>query len=127
MTVTVTIIEPNLGKSLVRDTNANNVLTGIASPSTGSVYMVNVINPNATAVYFKLADANSGSVGTIAGDLVLKVSGSAGGGVANQANFVFPEGVRFFTGFSHWCVTAAAEAAAVAPASPITASYVIGA
>ena len=100
MTVTVTIIEPNLGKSLVRDTNANNVLTGIASPSTGSVYMVNVINPNATAVYFKLADANSGSVGTIAGDLVLKVSG---------------------------CVTAAAEAAAVAPASPITASYVIGA
>tara|TARA_S200002703_G_scaffold20532_1_gene16807 strand:- start:580 stop:963 length:384 start_codon:yes stop_codon:yes gene_type:complete len=127
MTVTVTTLEPNLGKSLVKDTNADNVLTTIASPTTGSIYMVNVENPNNTAVYFKLADASSGSVGTLPADLVLKASGSAGGGVPFQANFIFPEGVRFFTGFSHWCVTAAAEASAVAPASAVTASYVIGA
>lgn len=127
MAVTVTSIEPNLGKVLIKDTNPNNTLTSLNSPTTGSIYMVNIENPNSSAVYFKLADASSGSVGTLPADLVLKASGSAGGGVPYQANFVFPEGVRFFTGFSHWCVTAAAEASAVSPASAVTASYVVGA
>jgi len=127
MAVTVTSIEPNLGKVLIKDTNPNNSITSLNSPTTGSIYMVNIENPNSSAVYFKLADAAAGTVGTTAADLVLKASGSAGGGVPYQANFVFPEGVRFFTGFSHWCVTAAAEASAVSPASAVTASYVVGA
>ena len=119
MAVTVTSIEPNLGKVLIKDTNPNNSITSLNSPTTGSIYMVNIENPNSSAVYFKLADAAAGTVGTTAADLVLKASGSAGGGVPYQANFVFPEGVRFFTG--------AAESSAVSPASAVTASYVVGA
>lgn len=127
MAVTVTRNANNLGSDFVQDTDANNSLTTLSTPTTGSIYLVTVQNPNASPVYFKLADANSGTVGTLAANLVLQASASLGGGIPSTSNFVFPGGVPFTTGFSHWCVTAPAEAAAVSPASAVTASYVIGA
>ena len=127
MALTVTRNANNLGSDFVQDTDVNNTLATVPNPTTGSIYLVTVQNPNAADVYFKLADALAGTVGTLAADLVLQASASLGGGIPSTSNFVFPGGVEFSTGFSHWCVFGAAEANAVAPANAVTASYVIGA
>ena len=121
MAVSVTNQSNPLGSKLVQDTDCSSTAVDNATGGTGNLYAVEITNPNGSPVYFKLADSANATAGTTAADIVLECP-------ANQTrNIVFVGGIAFTVGFSHWCVTAAAEASAVAPASAVTASYVIGA
>jgi len=120
MAVTVTNQSNPLGSQLVQDTDAAGTAVDNASGGTGSLYAVEIINPNGAAVYFKLADAASATAGTTAADMVLMCPASS------TKNYVFLAGVAFSNGFSHWCVTSAAENNTTDPGSDVTVRYVIG-
>ncbi len=121
MAVTVTNQSNPLGSQLVQDTDAKGTAVDNASGGSGTLYAVEVVNPNGASVYFKLADATSATAGTTAADIVLECPASS------TKNYVFLAGVAFSSGFSHWCVTAAAESNTTNPGSDVTVRYVIGA
>lgn len=111
MAVTVTNQSNPLGSKLVQDTNCSNTAVDNATGGTGNLYAVEITNPNGSSVYFKLADSANATAGTTAADIVLECP-------ANQTrNVVFMAGIAFSVGFSHWCVTGAAEANVTAPTS----------
>jgi hypothetical protein len=118
MAITVTSFRNNLGSKIVKDTQATNVLAVNTTDAAGSLYTVQVVNPNTYPVHFKMANVLTGTVGTVAADVVLLCSGSA------TLDFVFPSAIVFDTGFSHWCVKGAAQSSSLVPASAVTASYV---
>jgi hypothetical protein len=118
MAVTVTNQSNPLGSKVVQDTAATNVAVDNATGASGTLYAVEITNPNGSAVYFKLADVTDATAGTTAADVVLVCP-------ANETkNYVFLGGIAFSNGFSHWCVTAAAEDNTGAPGSSVTARYV---
>ncbi len=119
MAVTVTNQSNPLGSKIVQDTGATNSAIDNASGASGTLYMVEIDNASySTAVYFKLANATSATAGTTAAALVLLCPAST------KRSYVFPEGIAFSSGFSHWCTTGAAEASTAAPADPPTVRYV---
>ena len=119
MAVTVTNQSNPIATKLVQDTAATNTAVDNASGAAGTLYMVEIDNSNyGTIVYFKLANATSATAGTTAALLVLLCPASA------KRSYVFPEGIAFSTGFSHWCTTESAESNTSAPATPPTVLYV---
>jgi len=58
------------------------------------------------------------TAGTTAADVVLMCAASS------TQNYVFPSGIAFSSGFSHWCVTGAAEANTTSPSNDVIARYV---
>jgi len=118
MAVTVTNQSNPLGSKVVQDTAATNVAVDNATGASGTLYAIEVTNPNGSAVYFKLADATSASAGTTAADMVFVCPANV------TKNIVFLGGIAFSNGFSHWCVTGAAESNTGAPGSSVTALYV---
>ena len=117
MTVSVTDTT-SLGAKLVQDTQANGTVAANTTGGSGTLYGVEIINPNASAVYFKLANALTATPGTTAADVVLFCPASS------TQNYSFVSGLAFSTGFSHWCVTAAAESNTTNPGSSVTVRYV---
>ena len=118
MAVTVTNQSNPLATKLVQDTAATNSAVDNATGAAGTLYMVEIDNSNyGTVVYFKLANATSATVGTTVASLVLMCGASV------KRSYVFPEGIGF-DGFSHWCVTAAAQNSTAAPSTPPTVRYV---
>ena len=119
MAVTVTNQSNPLGARLVQDTVATSVAVDNTTGTDGSLYAVEIVNSSATIVYFKLANTADATSGTTAADVVLMCA------AASTQNYVFPSGIVFSTGFSHWCTQGAAEGNAVAPAAPgVIARYV---
>jgi|TARA_R110000824_G_scaffold211098_1_gene397092 hypothetical protein len=122
MAVTVTNQSNPLGSKVVQDTDAGAVSVDNATGASGILYAVEITNPNGGgAVYFKLADATSATVGTDPADIVLVCPAS------QTRNYVFLAGIAFSNGFSHWCVTGAAESnttAAGSLGSDVTVRYV---
>ena len=119
MAVTVTNQSNPLASKLVQDTAATNSAVDNATGASGTLYMVEVDNSNyATAVYFKIANATSTTVGTTPAAMAFLCPASV------KRSYVFPEGIAFDTGFSHWCVTAAAQNSTAAPVTPPTVRYV---
>ena len=119
MAISVTNQANPLGSRLVQDTDADEVAADNTTGATGTLYFVEVDNSaNAGAVYFKLADTTNATAGTTAANLVFQVDGSS------TKQFIMPRGVSFGTGFSHWCVTAAAEASVAAPGAAVIVRYI---
>ena len=119
MAVTVTNQSNPLGSKVVQDTGATNVAVDNATGATGTLYAAEVDNTgNGSAVYFKLANSTNATAGTTAADIVLMCPAST------KMNYVFLGGVAFNVGFSHWCVTAAAESNTTAPGNAVTVRYV---
>jgi hypothetical protein len=119
MAVTVTNQSNPLASKLVQDTAATNSAVDNSTGTSGTLYMVEIDNTGLAAiVYFKLADASSATAGTTAATIVLKCPASV------KRSYVFPEGIAFSTGFSHWCVTGAAQTNTGAPSSTPTVRYV---
>tara|TARA_R110002060_G_scaffold8068_2_gene12127 strand:+ start:1224 stop:1595 length:372 start_codon:yes stop_codon:yes gene_type:complete len=119
MAVSVTNQSNPLGTQLVQDTIAGSTAVDNTTGTSGTLYAVEVDNSaNASAVYFKLADSTDATAGTTAADLVIMVPASS------RASTVYPTGIVFSNGFSHWCVTGAGEANVVAPALAVIARYV---
>ncbi len=122
MAVTVTNQSNPLGSKIVQDTGATNSAVDNTTGGSGTLYMVEIDNSSySTAVYFKLAntaDATAGGASGTAATLVLFCPASS------KRSYVFPEGIAFSAGFSHWCVTGAAEESTAAPSTPPTVRYV---
>ena len=119
MAVTVTNQSNPLGAKLVQDTAATNVAVDNATGDSGTIYMVEIDNSGySTAVYFKLANATSATAGTTAATMVFLCPASV------KRSYVFPEGIDFSAGFSHWCTTGAAESSVSVPGTPPTVRYV---
>ena len=120
MAVKVSLLIP-LGSKLVQDSSAINTAADNTTGGTGTLYMVEVDNTaNSIVVYFKLADSTDATAGTTAADIVLRVPAST------KMSFAFPTGIAFSSGFSHWCVTGAAESNTTSPGSAVVVSYVTG-
>ena len=119
MAVTVTNQHDPLAAKIVQDTGATNVAVDNSTGGSGTLYMVEIDNTGLAAiVYFKLANTANATAGTTAADLVLMCPASV------KRSYVFPEGIAFSSGFSHWCVTSAAESNTDAPGTPPTVRYV---
>ena len=119
MAVTVTNQSNPLASKLVQDTAATNTEVANSTGASGTLYMVEIDNSSyGTIVYFKLANATSATVGTTAAAMVLLCPASV------KRSYVFPEGIAFSSGFTHWCVTESAESNTSAPATPPTVLYV---
>ena len=118
MAVTVTNQSNPLGSKLVQDTDAKGTAVDNTTGGSGNLYAVEITNPNGAAVYLKLADATSATAGTTAADMVLMCPASS------TKNYVFLAGVAFSNGFSHWCVTSAAESNTTDPGSDVTIRYI---
>ena len=119
MAVTVTNQSNPLAAKIVQDTAATNAAVDNTTGGSGTLYMVEVDNTGLAAiVYFKLANTANATAGTTAADMVFMCPAST------KRSYVFPEGIAFSAGFSHWCVTAAAEANTTAPSTPPTVRYV---
>ena len=119
MAVTVVKTNQNIASStVVKDTNANGSMAANTTSEGGTLYSIEVINPNTDWVYFKLINATTGTVGTTAAELVYPATASA------TSSVVFPKGVYFNAGFTHWCVLGAAESSTSAPTSAVTITYV---
>ena len=119
MAVTVTNQSNPLGSKIVQDTSASNTAIDNTTGASGTLYMVEIDNSSySTAVYLKLADSTNATAGTTASTMVFFCPASV------KRSYVFPEGIAFSNGFSHWCTTAAAEASTAAPSTPPTVRYV---
>ena len=119
MAVTVTNQSNPLAAKLVQDTAASNNAVDNTTGAAGTLYMVEIDNTGyAAIVYFKLADATSATVGTTAASMVFKCAASV------KRSYVFPEGIAFAAGFSHWCVEGAAQTDTDGPDTPPTVRYV---
>tara|TARA_R100001594_G_C3987166_1_gene251535 strand:+ start:513 stop:896 length:384 start_codon:yes stop_codon:yes gene_type:complete len=99
MAVTTSTIADPLGTKLIIDANSDATSeSNVTSSAAGTVYAVEIDNPNTSAVYTKLVQSTNPTVGTTAPDLQFKVPASSkqtylvGGGFA-------------VTGLSFWTVT----------------------
>ncbi len=107
---TVTNQSTPLGSKIVQDLAVDEVAVSNTTGGAGTLYMVEIDNSAySTAVYFKLANTASATAGSTAATMVLHCPASS------KRSYVFPEGIAFSAGFSHWCVTGAAEANTSAP------------
>jgi len=119
MAVTVTNQSNPLASKLVQDTAATNSAADNTTGTSGTLYMVEIDNSGfGAAVYFKLADTDDATAGTTAATIVLFCPASV------KRSYVFPEGIAFGTGFSHWCTTGAAQGNTGAPSTTPTVRYV---
>jgi hypothetical protein len=122
MAVTVTNQSNPIGSRLVNDSDVTSTAADNTTGTTGTLYMVEVDNTaNSGIVYFKMADstdATGGGASGTAATLVLMVPGST------KMSYVFPTGIAFSAGFSHWCVTGAAESDDTSPGNDVIARYV---
>ena len=119
MAVTVTNQSNPLAAKLVQDTAATATAVDNTTGASGILYMVEIDNSSySTAVYFKMANAASATAGTTASEVTLLCPASV------KRSYVFPGGITFSAGFSHWCTAGAAESNTGAPATPPTVLYV---
>tara|TARA_R110002020_G_scaffold418073_1_gene627332 strand:+ start:330 stop:695 length:366 start_codon:yes stop_codon:yes gene_type:complete len=119
MAITVIKTNQNIASStIVKDTNANGTAADNTTSAAGSLYSIEVINPNTDWVYFKLADTADATAGTTDATLIYPATGAA------TSSVVFPQGIAFANGFSHWCVTAATGSSTTNPSSAVTVIYV---
>ena len=118
MAVTVTNQSNPLASKLVQDTDANATAVDNTTGANGTLYAVEIVNAAGTIVYLKLANSTNATAGTTAAHLVLMCAASS------TQSYVFPSGIAFSSGFSHWCVTEAAESNTNAPGASVTVRYV---
>lgn len=124
MSVTVTKQYNPLAARIVQDTSADVTAQDNTTAAPGTLYMVEIDNTAASGsevAYFKLADATSCTPGTTAATMVFYCPNGA------KRSYVFPEGIVFSLGFSHWCVTGAGESNITSPAGTVAVRYVTSA
>ena len=120
MAVTVTNQANPIANKLVNDTDTDGTAAANTTGAAGTLYYLEVDNTaNAgQIVYFKMVDATSATPGTTAPEYVFMLKGGA------RRSFVFPVGLVFSAGFTHWCVTTAGTAGTTDPTSNVVARYV---
>ena len=120
MAVVVTDQPSTFGNKLVLDTAPTNTAAANTTSAAGVLHMVEIDNSNYdTAVYLKIADATSATAGTTAATLVFYCPANT------KQSYISAKGITFGAGFSHWCVTGAAQANTDAPLISPTIRYVV--
>ena len=107
MAVTVSTQTSPIGSKLVNDSSATAAASNHTTGGPGTLFMVeidNTVHASSTDVFLKIVDANSCDPGTTAPTMVLVCPGNS------KRSYVFPEGIVFDVGFSHWLTTGAAQA-----------------
>ena len=112
MAVTVSTQTAPIGSKLVNDSAATATASNNTTNGAGTLFMVEIDNTHAssTDVFLKIVDANSCDPGTTAPTMVLVCP------AVSKRSYVFPEGIVFDVGFSHWLTTGAAQSDSTAPA-----------
>ena len=112
MAVTVSTQTAPIGSKLVYDDGATPAASNNTTNGAGILYMVeidNTVHASSTDVFLKIVDAGSCTPGTTAATMVLLCPGNS------KRSYVFPEGIVFDVGFSHWLTTAAAQDSVAPP------------
>tara|TARA_R110000765_G_scaffold47073_9_gene96900 strand:+ start:261 stop:632 length:372 start_codon:yes stop_codon:yes gene_type:complete len=120
MAVTVTNQANPIANKLVQDTDADEVGAFNTTGAAGTLYYLEVDNTanSGQTVYLKMSEDVTGiTVGTTAPHYAFMLKGGA------RRSFVFPVGLVFSAGFSHWCVTGAGTAGTTAPTNPVVVRY----
>ena len=117
MAVTLTKQSSPLSVNLIRDSSCGAVQENVTGTN-GVLYSIEIKNDGSEDVYFKLADAASATLGTTAATIVIYVPAT------KSRSVVFPKGITFSTGFTHWCTTAAAESSTALASSKPDVYYV---
>lgn len=112
MALSVTPQSSPLASKLVEETAAGPTPKNNVTGGPGSLYMVDVDNPNVAAVYLKVFDNAAPTVGTTPADLVVRVA------AGSRRTMALPLGFAF-TALSFAVVTGAAEANVGAPVSNV--------
>lgn len=113
MTISVSTQASPVGSKLVIDTSANATARNAVTGASGVLYTIEIDNTgNASAVYLKVYDAPTVTVGTTVPDLVFKMNASV------KRCFVIPEGMAF-TDLSFACVTAGGTTGTTGPTNPV--------
>tara|TARA_B100001113_G_scaffold344473_1_gene332956 strand:+ start:542 stop:919 length:378 start_codon:yes stop_codon:yes gene_type:complete len=114
MAVTVSTQTAPIGSKLVYDDGATAAASNDTTGDAGTLFMVeidNTVHASSTDVFLKIVDANSCTPGTTAATMVLVCPGNS------KRSYVFPEGIVFDVGFSHWLTTGATQANTNSPDS----------
>ena len=121
MAITVTNQRNPLASTIVNDTAATNTLVTNVTGASGNLYLVEIDNTmNSAASFLKFADVTSGTVGSLAANMVLGCPASA------RRSYVFTQNIPFATAISYWVTNAAAESTTTGPTSAITVRLVVG-
>jgi len=120
MAVTVTNQATPIGNKLVQDNDADNTGANNTTGAAGTIYYLEIDNTlNAgQIVYFKMMDAASVTVGTDDPHYIFRIVGGA------RRSIIFPLGLAFSTGFTHWCVTSQVTSSTTSPTANVTVRYV---
>ena len=115
MALSVTQQADPLAAKLVTQTSATATADNNVTGATGAFYMVDIDNTanGGQAIYLKLYDDNSPTVGTTAPDWVFNVAGGA------RRIFAITEGSAFPTGLSMACVTTGGTAGGTSPTNAV--------
>ncbi|APU88968.1 hypothetical protein Rctr197k_171 [Virus Rctr197k] len=112
MALSITPQASPLATRLVEETAATSTAENNVTGAAGSLYMVDVDNPNGTVVYLKIYDNAAPTIGTTPADWVFRIPASA------RRTFAMPLGLAF-TALSFAVVTGADQASVAAPASGV--------
>lgn len=118
MAVSITEQQTPLGSKVVKDTSVNSTAVNNVTGSSGSIYLIEIVNGATTAIHFKIYDHASPTIGTTAPNLVVPVPASSSVSVASTS------GIVFGTAISYACVTEAGTAGVTDPNSTVSASLV---
>ena len=125
MAVTVTNQSNPVGARIVYDSAAGGTSGGTVAAvdnttgTSGTLYAVEIDNSaNAAICYFKMANTGNATAGTTAAEICLMCPAST------KMSYVFPTGIAFSTGFSHWCTVGAAESNTTSPGNAVPVRYV---
>ena len=115
MAAALSLRSQNLGTLVVEDTSATSTRQANVFGAAATLFAVQIDNTlnTSAAVYFKLWNHNSPTVGTTAPNMVIFCAG----GVKRQVTI--DAGVRFGTGVSYACTTAAADSASASPSNAV--------
>jgi len=103
MGVTVTKQYTPLSNAIVYDDGCYAVKANTTG-TTGTLYMVEIDNSLfASAVYFRLVDATSATIGSTVPTMLLYCPASS------RRSYTFTKGIAFTAGFTHWLTTSASE------------------
>ena len=119
MALTTTPFSSNLGAILITYDDTTSTAATNTRGAAGTLYMLRIDNSlNSASMYFKIVDGNSATPGTTSPDFVFRVRAST------KTTYVFPTGLVFSTGFTHWCVTAGGTAGTTSATADVTVNYI---
>jgi hypothetical protein len=114
MTQNTTDVSSPLGTKIITNDDVNATAKSNVTGGACSVYLIELTNSSAQAVYFKIFDIGAPVVGTTSP--AFKVPVAAGGSLS----VAFPSGLALITGLSYACTQEEADTGTTNPTSAVT-------